>query len=149
MFILGIVDIMVRYDTKIGIEIIVLFSLIFGGVAIAMIIESDYLALLILLPLIIAITTLLKKTYYIIDGNILRIKSWFLVNIKIDINNIKKIAETNNPLSSPAGSLDRLGVYYNKSSLILISPKDKQGFIEHILQINPKIEIKYKKRKLV
>ena len=136
---------MIRYDSKIGKEIIILFSIVFGGVTIAMIVDGEYFAILILLPLILFIITLLKQTYYIIDENTLRIRSWFLVNIKIDINTITKIAETNNPLSSPAGSLDRLGIYYNKSSLILISPKDKKGFIENILKINPNIEIKYKK----
>ena len=136
---------MIRYDSKIGKEIIILFSIVFGGVTIAMIVDGEYFAILILLPLILFIITLLKQTYYIIDENTLRIRSWFLVNIKIDINTITKIAETNNPLSSPAGSLDRLGIYYNKSSLILISPKDKKGFIENIQKINPNIEIKYKK----
>ena len=137
---------MTRYNSKIGKELVILFSVVFGIISILIVIDGEYLALLIIAALAVFITTLLKQTYYIIDGNILRIKSWFLVNMKIDINNIRKIAETNNPLSSPAGSLDRIGIYYNKSSLILISPEDKKGFIEHILKINPKVEVKYKKK---
>jgi len=137
---------MTRYNSKIGKELVILFSVVFGIISILIVIDGEYLAVLIIGALAVFITTLLKQTYYIIDGNILRIKSWFLVNMKIDINNIRKIAETNNPLSSPAGSLDRLGIYYNKSSLILISPEDKKGFIEHILKINPKVEVKYKKK---
>jgi hypothetical protein len=74
------------------------------------------------------------------------VKSSALVNIKIDIGVIRKIKETNNPLSSPALSLDRLWIDYGKGAAVMISPKDKEGFIRHILQINPSVEVKYRKQ---
>lgn len=84
------------------------------------------------------------STYYIINDKELSIKSSFLVNKKVDINSIRKISETNNPISSPATSFDRLELVYNKHGSILISPKDKSGFIKDILKVNPEIEIVYK-----
>jgi hypothetical protein len=87
-------------------------------------------------------------TNYTIDSNKLTIKCGFLYNKTIDIKTIKKITETNNPLSSPAASLDRLEIAYGKNDSILISPKQKSEFINDIKRINPGIEIKLKKNKV-
>ena len=85
-------------------------------------------------------------TYYTVEGNTLSVKSSVLINIKIDITTIRKITETNNPLSSPALSLDRLWIDYGKNGAVMISPEDKEGFIRHILQINPSVEVKYRNK---
>ena len=87
---------------------------------------------------------LFATTFYVIDENSLNIKSSFLVNTKIEISRIKKISETNNPLSAPAASLDRLEISYDQYGRILISPKDKSGFISHITRLNPQIEVQYR-----
>lgn len=85
-------------------------------------------------------------TCYMVEKNTLTVKSSVLINIKIDIATIRKITETNNPLSSPALSLDRLWIDYGKNGAVMISPKDKEGFIRQILQINPSVEVKYRKK---
>ena len=64
----------------------------------------------------------------------------FWVNRSITISSIKKIQETNNPLSAPAISLDRLEILYNQFDSIIISPKDKTSFVSHLIKLNPKIE---------
>ena len=63
------------------------------------------------------------------------------------INTIYKISETYNPLSSPAGSIDRLEIKYNKSESVLISPKDKNAFINDLILVNPNIEVQYRRDK--
>ncbi|MWB96526.1 hypothetical protein GON26_19350 [Flavobacterium sp. GA093] len=88
------------------------------------------------------------STFYIIENESLIIKSGFLVNIKIDIQSIKKISDSNNIMSSPALSFDRIEISFNKFDAILISPKDKSRFIEAILKINSDVEIKYKSNKI-
>lgn len=65
---------------------------------------------------------------------------------KIDINTVRKVSETNNPISAPAASFDRLEIVYNQYDSILISPKDKSGFIDHITRVNPQIEVRHKTR---
>lgn len=82
-------------------------------------------------------------TVYIIKEDTLHIKSGFLINKKVAIDTIKKIKETNNPLSAPALSLDRLMITATNSN-VLISPKEKSKFIAHLLKINPKIKVVYK-----
>ncbi|MCB0443641.1 MAG: PH domain-containing protein, partial [Flavobacterium sp.] len=64
------------------------------------------------------------------------LKVWW---IKIDIHSIKRIFKTNNPLSSPALSLDRIAIVYNKYDEVLISPKFKKEFVDVLLKINPSI----------
>ena len=74
------------------------------------------------------------NTYYVVDQNKLIIKS-MVFRWKINIDDITKIEETHNPLSSPALSLDRIKIYYFKNgsvNSIMISPKDKEGFFQAI-----------------
>lgn len=107
--------------------------------------DGDWTAMLIHALVALFVGHLFFTTYYTVEGNTLNVKSSVLINIKIDIATIRKITETNNPLSSPALSLDRLWIDYGKNGAVMISPEDKEGFIRHILQINPSIEVKYRK----
>lgn len=82
-----------------------------------------------------------KTTRYIIIENQLIVKSTWIVNERIGISKITKFEKSNSVLSSPALSLDRLSVRYNKYDEVLISPKEKKAFIDELLKANPNIEI--------
>jgi hypothetical protein len=98
-----------------------------------------YLGISIIILLIFFIS---KTTRYIINENQLIVKSMFIVNERIEINKIRKIEKTNSILSSPALSLDRIAVRYNKFDEVYISPREKQLFVEELLKINPEIEVR-------
>ena len=56
----------------------------------------------------------------------------------IPLASIREVAPTNNPLSSPALSLDRLLIRYPGRSLgIMISPEDKEGFLRELVLRSP------------
>ncbi|MPW45661.1 PH domain-containing protein [Acinetobacter guerrae] len=77
------------------------------------------------------------NTRYVVTQDYLIIHSMFL-KWKILRNQIQNITPSNNPLSSPALSLDRLKIDYQKdgkNKSVLISPKDKQKFIK-VLQLD-------------
>lgn len=96
--------------------------------------------------LIIVVPTF-SQTYYSIEDNALHIKSGFLYNRTIHIQAIRKIEETRNIVSSPALSMDRLEIIYNKFDSIIVSPQDKESFIQDLLAINPAIiEVRKKKQ---
>ena len=78
-------------------------------------------------------------TKYTIDQDILRIKSGVLVNYNVNISSIKSIHKTKSILSSPAASFDRILIKYNKYDEVIISPKNKVGFINDLKAINPNI----------
>ncbi len=104
--------------------------------------EGEWLGLLGLAAVVGFILFLSKTTQYIINENQLIVKSTWIVNERIDISKITKVEKSNSILSSPALSLDRLLVRYNKYDEVLISPKEKKEFIDELLKINPTIEIK-------
>ncbi|MGH2667282.1 PH domain-containing protein [Flavobacterium sp.] len=93
-----------------------------------------------LLGALILIASIFTK--YIVDNDALIVKSALMVREKIDIHSIRKIEKTNSILSAPASSLDRIRIYYNKFDEILLSPKEKQDFVNTLLEINPAMEVK-------
>ena len=132
------------YKSKIGWELIVILGVTFGTIAIVMACSGDYVPLFLNVILFLAIGYVLWKTEYTISKTNLNVKSSFLVNEDIAILSIRRIEETYNPISAPAASIDRLEIFYNKFDSILISPKDKKGFIADLLRINPNIDVKYR-----
>ncbi|KUG08601.1 PH domain-containing protein [Solirubrum puertoriconensis] len=60
---------------------------------------------------------------------------------QVPVQQITRIVPTNNPLSSPAPSLDRLKISYNQFGQVMISPRDKAEFIAALQQINPSIQL--------
>ena len=79
---------------------------------------------------------------YIISGEKLYLKMWFIPNGSKDIKDIVSIKRSYNPLSSPAGSLKRLSINFASSSISwLISPVREKEFIEALRTISPKIDV--------
>lgn len=137
------------YKSKIGLELVIPIVLIIGTVLVLPIIkEPSWIGFAIFLPVILFVVHMFMTTNYTIDSDELTIKCGFLFNKTIDIKTIKKITETNNALSSPATSLDRLEINYGKFDSVIISPKDKSEFINDILRLNPNVEVNFKKKKM-
>ena len=125
------------FKSKVDWWLILLFLGIFGFPIVQGIWTEDYLLVIIFSLVLIVLYFLSKTIRYIIKDEKLII--W---RTKIDIKTIKKIYSTNNPLSSPALSLDRIAVVYNKFDEVLISPKEREAFVQELLKINPNIEVK-------
>lgn len=60
----------------------------------------------------------------------------------IHIQDIHSIREVKNPFAAPALSMEKLEVHYGKYETIIISPKDKQEFINTLQINNPRIQMK-------
>lgn len=124
------------FRSKIDWWLILLIIGIFGYPIVEGVLTNQFVISLTMLAILLVIFWMFSKIKYIIDANVLKI--WW---IKIEIKSIKRIYKTRNPLSSPALSLDRIAIVYNKYDEVLISPKDKQGFVEELLKQNPNIEV--------
>ena len=85
---------------------------------------------------------MLYNTKYVIQGNQLKVFSGFIRFKPIDIQAIKKIEKTSNIISAPTASLDRIEVSYGRFDSLIISPRDKAGFAQALLEINPDITVK-------
>lgn len=135
---------MTTYKSKIEPGLISLISVIVGGTGILMAYEEVWLGLVIILLVVAFIVHMFATTYYQIDNETLKIHCGFFFDKSIDIGTIKEIKETRNPISSPATSLDRILISYNKFDTVIISPRDKEGFINYLTSINPSIKVTLK-----
>jgi hypothetical protein len=124
------------YKSKVDWWLVLLVAGIFGYPIMDGILMHDYFLSVLFSGILLVFFLLSKTVTYKIEGENLII--W---HTKIEIKSIRKIYRTNNPLSSPALSLDRLAIVYNKFDEILISPKERNEFIDELLKINPSIEI--------
>ena len=92
---------------------------------------AELLALVIVVAVLGIIAWLYFSTRYTISGDFLLVKagpfSWV-----IPIEDIVSVESTSNPMSSPALSLDRLLIRYGQSAELMISPKDKSGFMKEL-----------------
>lgn len=135
------------YKSKLGLELIIPILILFGYFIYDVTIEKNWVGFSIILMTSLFIFYTFISIKYSIKNEILNVKCGFFVNQNIDINAIKKISETYNPISSPAASIDRLEIIYNKFDSILISPKHKKVFLDDLKKINPNIEINFRSKK--
>ncbi|MCI9845885.1 PH domain-containing protein [Flavobacterium pectinovorum] len=140
---------MEKFKSKIDLWLILFLAIILGGMLIKLLYDGVWLVSLLIFSQIVFIAHMFTTTFYVIESEKLIIKCGFLINTSISVATIKKISETNNIMSSPALSLDRLEILYNKFDTVMISPKDKTRFIEAIQSINPQVEIKLKHKTFV
>lgn len=126
------------FRSKIG--LIVLIPSILALAFPFFVVPLSWLTLLFLGLVIPFVLPPLLGTYYKIDNNVLLIKCGFFFRWDIDISSIVSIKKTRNPISSPALSLDRLEISFdNGSETVIISPKNKQDFIQTIKSLNSKV----------
>jgi len=136
---------MTTFRSKLGREIIIPITFILVGLGFLMAYQRLWPGLIIILIVAIFIKFMFLTTYYQIEGKTLRIRCGLFFNLIIDIDTIRRMSKTNNLISSPATSIDRLEIKYQKDrkiDTVLISPKDKSGFIKMLVDINPAIIIR-------
>ena len=136
---------MKRFKSKVSYGTLgVIFILFFTPIIIETInngITKNFFVLNGILILVYAfILYLFLSTEYTIDKEKLKIKSGFIYNKYLNIDKIKSITKTNNPISAPAASFDRIEIHFEKFSSVIISPKDKIGFVKELIKRNPNID---------
>ena len=82
----------------------------------------------------------LAATGYRVDAASLAIRSgpfrW-----RIPLRDIRRVEPSRSWLSSPALSVDRLRIRHGRSGQVLVSPKDRQAFVQALRRGNPHIQI--------
>ncbi|SNZ00321.1 PH domain-containing protein [Flagellimonas pacifica] len=137
----------VRYKSKVDLWLFLLILLNFLAVFYFLSKEWSWIAAIINVGVMGSILYLLFNISYDTKGEDLLVNYAAFYQKRIKISAINRIKETRSPLGAPAASLDRLEIWYNTHSSILVSPKDKIGFIEHLKALSPKIEVQMKKQK--
>ncbi|MBN9295474.1 MAG: PH domain-containing protein [Filimonas sp.] len=132
---------MTVYRSKIGFSIFIPTVVVLITVMGFAIYNSVWLSVTIVSLATIFILYTFLNTYYVIDGDKLKIRCG-IFRSTVNIASIKLIKKSNSILSAPAASLDRILIRYNKYDTLVISPKHKEQFAEHLQKLNPQIEIK-------
>ena len=133
------------FKTKIGSGFIISLTLLLCGILLLCIYLNYYIPLIVTLPVLLLATYTVLSIEYKIANEKLIIKSGPFYKLEISISSIYKINETWGVIKSPAASTDRLEIFYNKFDSVMISPKDKIGFITVLKELNQDMEIKMKK----
>ena len=129
------------FKSKIGPELAIPVAvLMFTGLILSSA-GNNWIGVVIIFLAMIFMLHVFLTTWYEINGNILKIKCGFLIDKEVNIEDIVSIKETFNPLSAPATSLDRLEIKLTGKDSILVSPKDKPGFIRELVKVKPGIKI--------
>ena len=106
----------------------------------AVLLTPGYMSKIIFSLVIILVAWIWFGTEYYVGDGLLKTKCGpFKETIKIE--SIRSIKKTRTPLSSAALSMDRLEVKHGKYGYTIISPIDKQVFIDEIKKYNDNIDI--------
>ncbi|TMU57161.1 PH domain-containing protein [Flagellimonas algicola] len=135
----------VRYRSKVDLWLFLLLLLNFLLVIYFLSAEWSWVGAMVNVGVFGSVLYLLFYISYDIKGEDLLVNYAAFYQKRIKISTINRIKETRNPLGAPAASLDRLEISYGHGH-ILVSPKKKTEFMDHLKSINPKIETQLRKR---
>ena len=132
----------IRYNSAISGWLASFVLLVLGSTTVLIIVKSVWVGFLVNVPLIVWLVHMGFNTYYILDHGVLQITCGLFYKENFLIADITQIRATNNPLSSPALSMERLEIQFKSKQSIMISPKAKNDFIKELVQQNPSIKVK-------
>lgn len=130
------------YRSGISWGLVALIALVLLPVYALMIYLSVWIGLALLVILTAFIVDTLVNIRYIIDHKTLRVQSGLFDKRQFDIDRITEIARTTSLESAPAASMDRIQLRLEKRQRLILSPRQRQAFIDHLLRINPRIVVK-------
>ncbi|MEM1407172.1 MAG: PH domain-containing protein [Bacteroidota bacterium] len=139
---------MKEFKSKVGYEILIPTLLLLIVIMLLPIINGAPLAAIITMVVIILVIAafilhlFFQTSYFINERDELLIKAGSIFKSPVNISTIESVTKTRSPTSSPAPSMDRLKLTFGKSDPVIISPKDKIGFVRELRKINPSIKSK-------
>jgi hypothetical protein len=129
----------VRFASKVDRWVIAVLALPLGSSAIGAATSGMPLTWLVPALMTAGMLPLLLWTEYELTSSTLRIRCGFF-RTSVPLAAIEKVQPSRSALSAPALSLDRLDVQY-RGGRVLISPRDRAGFIAALRQRAPHVEM--------
>ncbi|MEK4863892.1 PH domain-containing protein [Bacillus sp. FSL E2-8895] len=130
-----------EFPSKKDVWLYPIFFVVIGACFAPIFAGREYFLLFFTIPLAILFSWSWFSTKYIVKEEIIIITSG-PVKKRIFIRDIKRISNTKNPIAAYALSFDRLEIVYGSYETEIISPKNKEQFINLVKSKNPHIEIK-------
>lgn len=123
------------YKSRISVALVLIVALVCFTPPIVFRNEPNIAGDIICVGLFVLIVVALKGIKYVIDDETLKVYYFYGIHQDINIKTITKIEPSYNLVSSPAGSIKRLAVYYGKYDVVYISPCNQEDFIKQINEI--------------
>lgn len=130
-----------RFKSGISVPLLLWISLVMVGTGTIMATQKVWPGLIIDLLLSGFILHMYLNTYYEIEGSELKIVCGLMYKKTVDITSITRVKATRNPISSPALSLDRIEIICGRRDRVIVSPKDKEGFVSALVLVQPGIVV--------
>ena len=132
---------MTTYKSKIGPELVIPLGILLGGIGIFFVVKGIWPGTIIIGIVALFIGHMFVTTRYTVNNTSLQIVCGFFYSNTVDIRTIESVRRTTHLVSSPAASLDRMELIMRSGERIIISPKNKKGFLQHLRRINAGIDI--------
>lgn len=123
---------------------LVIFAIV---VAIVAAIGAGWTAMMPMIGIIVLFMVLIFGTWYEVDNNSLTVYQYFRPH-KYPISKIREVKKTKGYLTTAGLSNKRVSIKFTDRSVMKsswpleVSPRDRDGFIAHLKQINPEIELR-------
>ena len=143
----------IRYKSKKDVWLIAIIAVVFLISLISLILtlitpgalqQGGWVSVVLIVVVWAFVASIIWPLYYEITPSELVVRSGFL-HWEIPLNSIEHVHPSRNILTSPALSLDRLRIDYlqnGKTRFMLISPKDKTGFLQNLAQNSSELEVR-------
>lgn len=132
------------FKSKVDAWLVVLVVLMGLGISAISLLDADagsWIAALVTVTICALVLSMLYSIHYVVSGTQLKIFYFRKISSSYDLRELRSLRPTHNPLSAPAASLDRLELKFTRYRDVLISPKDKAGFMALVKAINPEVRI--------
>lgn len=131
------------YKSRVDTWLVILFMCVIGFLIWQVIVTNyEWISIVVTVLMTWLLVDLLLHTDYTIGEGVLKVRCGMFIGWDIPIDKILKITPCRTMLSSPALSLQRICIFYNRFDDIIISPKNSQEFVHELLRQNPNIEVK-------
>lgn len=130
------------FKSRISVFLVVMMTVIIVMPFVTIPEEGFLVTLAAIAPVVLIIVVLFASLRYVIDGNVLYVRSFpFTRGTAYDLTKLKSISPTRSLLSSPALSMKRIKLDFGVGMPLIISPRGQEVFIEEILRVNPNVEV--------
>lgn len=130
------------FKSRISVFLVVLLAVIFALPFVTMPDDGVLVTLAAIAPVVVLIVVLFASLRYVIDGNVLYVRSFpFTRGTAYDLTKLKSISHTRTLLSSPALSMKRIKLDFGVGLPLVISPRAQDVFVDEILRVNPSVEV--------
>lgn len=133
------------YKSKVGLSFIIPTVLLCAFLLFASVYYSEWMIAAILALVLSYAVFASTCTLYTIENRQLVVQVGSLYKRHIDISSISKINEVVSIINAPATSYHRLEILYANHSYVLVSPINREDFVQQLQQANPGIVFNQKK----